>query len=37
MRIFDWDLPENDEKKAATAILEVMQKALDDLKKEQSH
>ena len=35
MRIFDWDLPENDEKKAAAVILELMQNALDTLKEEQ--
>ena len=35
MRIFDWDLPENDEKKAAAVILELMQNALDRLKEEQ--
>ncbi len=34
MRIFDWDLPENDEQAAAKAILQTMQEALDELKAE---
>ncbi len=34
MKIFDWDLPENDEDKASKVILETMQKALDELKEE---
>ncbi len=35
MKIFDWDLPENDEKAASKVILETMQKALDTLKDEE--
>jgi len=35
MKIFDWDIPENDEQKAAKVILDLMQEALDKLKKEQ--
>ena len=34
MKIFDWDIPENDDKRSAELILRVMQDALDDLKKE---
>ena len=34
MHIFDWDLPENDEKASAKAILQTMQEALDELKAE---
>ncbi len=34
MKIFDWDIPENDDRKSAELILRVMQDALDDLKKE---
>lgn len=34
MHIFDWDLPENDEQQAARLILNTMQKALDELRKE---
>jgi hypothetical protein len=34
MKIFDWDIPENDDRKSAELILEVMQKAMDELKKE---
>ena len=33
MKIFDWDIPENDDRKSAELILRVMQDALDDLKK----
>ncbi len=34
MKIFDWDIPENDDKKSAELILSVMQDALDELKAE---
>ena len=34
MKIFDWDIPENDDRKSAELILEVMQKAMDGLKEE---
>ncbi|WP_295420682.1 hypothetical protein [Sulfurovum sp.] len=34
MRIFDWDIPENDDRRSAELILEEMQKAMDELKKE---
>ncbi len=34
MKVFDWDIPENDARKSAELILEVMQGALDDLKKD---
>lgn len=34
MKIFDWDIPENDDRESAQIILEVMQEALDELKKE---
>ena len=34
MKIFDWDIPENDDRKSAELILGVMQDALDDLKKD---
>jgi len=34
MKIFDWDIPENDDKKSAQLILEVMQNALDEIKAE---
>jgi len=34
MKIFDWDIPENDDKKSAELIFSVMQKAMDDLKSE---
>ncbi len=34
MKIFDWDIPENDDRKSAELIVETMQKALDDLKAE---
>ena len=32
MRIFDWDIPENDDRKSAELIIDVMQKAMDGLK-----
>jgi len=34
MKIFDWDIPENNDRKSAELIVETMQKALDDLKAE---
>jgi len=34
MKIFDWDIPENDDRAFAKLILEVMQEALDALKAE---
>ena len=34
MKIFDWDIPENDDRKSAELIINVMQKAMDDLKSE---
>lgn len=34
MKIFDWDIPENDDKKSAELIIGVMQKAMDGLKSE---
>ena len=34
MKIFDWDIPENDDKKSAQLIINVMQKAIDELKSE---
>jgi hypothetical protein len=34
MKIFDWDIPENDDRRSAEMILDVMQKALDALKTE---
>jgi len=34
MKIFDWDIPENDDRKSAELIINVMQKAMDELKKE---
>jgi ribosomal protein S2 len=34
MKIFDWDIPENDDRKSAELIIDVMQKAMDELKAE---
>ena len=34
MKIFDWDIPENDDRKSAELIIGVMQEAIDELKKE---
>ena len=34
MKIFDWDIPENDDRKSAQLIIDVMQKAMDGLKSE---
>ncbi len=36
MKIFDWDIPENDDKKSAQLILSVMKKALQELESEVS-
>lgn len=32
MKIFDWDIPENDDKKSAQLIYDVMQEAMNTLK-----
>ena len=34
MKIFDWDIPENDDKASAGLILSVMQRAIDEIKAE---
>jgi len=34
MKIFDWDIPENDDRTSAQMIADVMQEALDELKAE---
>jgi len=34
MKIFDWDIPENDDRKSAELIFSVMQKAMHDLREE---
>ena len=34
MKIFDWDIPENDDRKSAELIIAVMQEEMDELKKE---
>ncbi len=34
MKVFDWDIPENDDRKSAELIIEVMQEAMDVLKQE---
>ena len=34
MKIFDWDIPENDDQKSAQLIIDVMQKAMDALRSE---
>ncbi len=34
MKIFDWDIPENDDRKAAELIVHTMQEALDGIKAE---
>ncbi len=36
MKVFDWDIPENDDRRSAELILKVMQDALDDLNTEVS-
>ena len=34
MKIFDWDIPENDDRRSAELIIAVMQEAMDELKQE---
>ncbi|SFP54042.1 hypothetical protein [Hydrogenimonas thermophila] len=34
MKIFDWDIPENDDRESAQLIINVMQEAIDKLKQE---
>ena len=34
MKIFDWDIPENDERKSAEMIVSVMREATDELARE---
>ena len=34
MKVFDWDIPENDDNASAKLILDTMQEALDELKTE---
>ncbi len=34
MKVFDWDIPENDDNASAQLILDTMQEALDELKAE---
>jgi len=34
MKIFDWDIPENDDRTSAELIVQTMQEALDAIKKE---
>jgi len=34
MKVFDWDIPENDDDASAQLILDTMQEALDELKEE---
>ena len=34
MKIFDWDIPENDDRKSAELIVHTMQEALDEVKQE---
>jgi len=34
MKVFDWDIPENDDNASAQLILNTMQEALDELKAE---
>jgi hypothetical protein len=34
MKIFDWNIPENNDRKSAELISSVMQAALDELKEE---
>jgi hypothetical protein len=33
MDIFSWEIPENDESKSATLILEAMQEAIDEIRR----
>ena len=34
MKIFDWDIPENDDRESAQLIVDAMQEALDKIKQE---
>jgi len=34
MKVFDWDIPENDDRRSAELIIAVMQEAMDVLKQE---
>jgi len=34
MKIFDWDIPENDDNKSAKLILSAMREAVDELSEE---
>jgi len=34
MKIFDWDIPENDDRKSAELIVSVMKEAVDELSEE---
>jgi len=34
MKIFDWDIPENDDRKSAEMIIAAMQEAVDELRQE---
>ncbi len=34
MKIFDWDIPENDDRKSAELILAAMKEAVDELSQE---
>ena len=34
LKIFDWDIPENDDRKAANLILDTMQEVLDKIRQE---
>jgi hypothetical protein len=34
MKIFDWDIPENDDRQSAELIVQTMQEALDEVKQE---
>jgi hypothetical protein len=34
MKIFDWDIPENNDRKSAELIIAAMQEAMDELKQE---
>jgi len=37
MKVFDWDIPENDDRRSAELILRVMQDSLEDLQTEVSN
>jgi hypothetical protein len=34
MKIFDWDIPENNDRQSAELIVQTMQEALDEVKQE---